>query len=38
MLEATSGMYGDLQGIAGQSLEEIQSLEGPMFLELKAAG
>ncbi len=38
VLEATSGMYGDLQGIAGQSLEEIQSLEGPMLLELKAAG
>ncbi len=38
VLEATSGMYGDLQGIAGQSLEEIQSLEGPMFLELRAAG
>ncbi len=38
VLEATSGMYGDLQGIAGQSLEEIRSLQGPIFLELKAVG
>ena len=35
-LEATSGMYGDLQGIAGQSLQEIDALEGPMRLELKS--
>jgi hypothetical protein len=34
VLEATSGMYGDLQGIAGQSLKEIDALEGPMRLEL----
>ena len=34
VLEATSGMYGDLQGIAGQSLQEIDALEGPMRLEL----
>ncbi len=34
VLEATSGMYGDLQGIAGQSLEEIDALEGPMRLSL----
>ena len=34
VLEATSGMYGDLQGIAGQSLLEIDALEGPMRLEL----
>jgi hypothetical protein len=27
-------MYGDLQGIAGQSLKEIDALEGPMRLEL----
>jgi len=38
VLEATSGMYGDLQGIAGRSIEEIHSLQGPMFLELKATG
>ena len=34
VLEATSGMYGDLQGIAGQSLKDIDALEGPMRLEL----
>lgn len=38
VLEATAGMYGDLQGIAGQSLEEIRSLQGPMVPELRAAG
>lgn len=31
VLEATAGMYGDLQGIAGQSLEEIEAL-GPGLL------
>ncbi len=36
VLEATSGMYGDLQAIAGQSLKAIDALEGPMRLELKA--
>ena len=36
VLEATSGLYGDLQAIAGQSLKEIDALEGPMRLELKA--
>ena len=34
VLEATSGMYGDLQGIAGQNLTELDALEGPMRLEL----
>ncbi len=34
VLEATSGMYGDLQGIAGRSLQEIDALEGTMLLEL----
>ena len=34
VLEATSGMYGDLQGIAGQSLKDIDALEGPVRLEL----
>ena len=32
MLEATSGMYGDLQGIAGQNLKDIDALEGPMLM------
>jgi hypothetical protein len=36
VLEATSGMYGDLQGIAGQSLKDIDALEGPMRLELSS--
>jgi hypothetical protein len=34
VLEATSGMYGDLQGIAGRSLQEIDVLQGPMLLEI----
>jgi hypothetical protein len=36
VLEATSGMYGDLHGIAGQSLQEIEALEGSVLLELKS--
>lgn len=36
VLEATSGLYGDLQAIAGQSLKEIDALEAPMHLQLKA--
>ena len=36
VLEATSGMYGDLQGIAGQNLKDIEALEGPMRLELNS--
>ena len=36
VLEATSGMYGDLQGIAGQSLKDIDALEGPMRFELSS--
>ena len=27
MMEATAGMYGELQGIAGQTLQEIQGLD-----------
>ena len=27
MMEATVGMYGDLQGIAGKTLQEIEGLE-----------
>jgi hypothetical protein len=34
VLEATSSMYGDLQGIAGCSLQDVDALQGPMFLEL----
>jgi hypothetical protein len=34
VIEATSGMYGDLQGMAGSSLQDIDALEGPMPLQL----
>ncbi|MBJ7532727.1 DUF2130 domain-containing protein [Rhodomicrobium vannielii ATCC 17100] len=36
MLDATVGMYGDLQGIAGSALADIESLEQPM-IESKTA-
>lgn len=29
VIEATAGMYGDLQGIAGRSLQEIEGLTVP---------
>ena len=32
VLEATAGMYGDLQGIAGKSLEEIDALGAGLLL------
>jgi hypothetical protein len=31
VLEATVGMYGDLQGIAGKTLPEIEGLETPLL-------
>lgn len=31
VIESTVGMYGDLQGIAGQALKEIEGLELPMI-------
>lgn len=31
VIEATAGMYGDLQGIAGRSLAEIEGLEMPLL-------
>ena len=31
VIEATAGMYGDLQGIAGRSLAEIEGLEVPLL-------
>lgn len=31
VIESTAGMYGDLQGIAGQSLVEIEGLELPLL-------
>lgn len=37
VMQAAVGMYGDLQGIAGQSLQEIEGLELPPLLESPAA-
>ncbi len=31
VIESTAGMYGDLQGIAGRELQEIESLEIPLL-------
>ncbi len=31
VIEATAGMYGDLQGIAGRTLQEIEGLEPPLL-------
>jgi hypothetical protein len=28
-MQATAGMYGDLQGIAGKTIQEIEGLEFP---------
>jgi hypothetical protein len=37
VMGATVGMYGDLQGIAGKSLQEIEGLEFPMLAEADSA-
>ena len=37
VMGATVGMYGDLQGIAGKSLQEIEGLEFPMLSETDSA-
>jgi len=34
VMQATVGMYGDLQGIAGKTLQEIEGLEFQATLEL----
>lgn len=31
VIEATAGMYGDLQGIAGKTLQEIEGLNLPLL-------
>jgi hypothetical protein len=31
IIESTVGMYGDLQGIAGRALQEIEGLEVPLL-------
>lgn len=37
MIESTAGMVGDLQGIMGQAMPEIESIEEPPMIEGKAA-
>ena len=37
-MNATVGMYGDLQGIAGKSLQEIASLELPARSQFERTG
>jgi len=36
VIESTAGMYGDLQGIAGRSLQEIEGLDYPLLEEPKS--
>ena len=36
VIESTAGMYGDLQGIAGRRLQEIEGLEMPLLEAAKA--
>jgi hypothetical protein len=31
VLDSTAGLYGDLQGIAGSAMQEIESLDVPMI-------
>jgi hypothetical protein len=31
VIESTAGMYGDLQGIAGRTLQEIEGLDMPLL-------
>ncbi len=31
VIESTAGMYGDLQGIAGKTLQEIEGLDMPLL-------
>ena len=35
VMQATVGMYGDLQGIAGKTLQEIEGLEFQGMLDFK---
>ena len=35
VIESTVGMYGDLQGIAGQALQEIEGLEVPLLEDIE---
>jgi len=36
VMQATVGMYGDLQGIAGKTLQEIEGLEFQGLLDFSA--
>ncbi len=36
VIDATAGMYGDLQGIAGKALEEIEGMDFPMIEDRSA--
>lgn len=38
VIESTAGMYGDLQGIAGRNLQEIEGLSVPLLGEGGDAG
>ena len=38
VIESTAGMYGDLQGIAGRTLREIEGLEIPLIESSIRAG
>lgn len=38
VIEATAGMYGDLQGIAGKSLQEIEGLDLKLLPEMEMNG
>jgi len=38
VMQATMGMYGDLQGIAGKSLQEIEGIEFQGLLDFKDEG
>ena len=35
VMQATVGMYGDLQGIAGRTLQETEGLESQAMLDFK---
>jgi hypothetical protein len=37
MIESTVGMVGDLHGIIGQAMPEIEAIEDPPMIEGKAA-
>ncbi|AXK81543.1 DUF2130 domain-containing protein [Pseudolabrys taiwanensis] len=38
VIDATAGMYGDLQGIAGKALEEIEGMALPMLVDQSTEG